>query len=35
VLRAERQLVPGALREAARAFGFDELTWVDPWTPLT
>ncbi|ROS23016.1 hypothetical protein [Cellulomonas sp. PhB150] len=34
VLRAERELVPGALREAALAFGFDELTWVDAWTPL-
>ncbi|MDM7830733.1 hypothetical protein [Cellulomonas edaphi] len=34
VLRAERQLVPGALREAALAFGFDGLTWVDAWTPL-
>ncbi|MEN0128995.1 MAG: hypothetical protein AAGC49_06105 [Brevundimonas sp.] len=34
VLRAERQLVPGALRDAALAFGFDEMTWVDKWTPL-
>jgi len=34
VLRAERELVPGALREAALAFGFGELTWVDAWTPL-
>lgn len=34
VLRAERELVPGALREAALAYGFDELTWVDAWTPL-
>jgi len=35
VLRAERELVPGALREAGAAYGFDTLTWVDKWTPLT
>ncbi|MBD8059651.1 hypothetical protein IC607_11815 [Cellulomonas sp. JH27-2] len=35
VLRAERDLVPGALREAGAAYGFDTLTWVDKWTPLT
>jgi len=35
VLRAERELVAGALREAGAAYGFDTLTWVDKWTPLT
>ena len=35
VLRSERQLVPGTLRDACLAFGFERITWVDPFTPLT
>ncbi len=35
VLRAEDELLPGGtLRDAALAYGFDRITWVDPWSPL-
>jgi hypothetical protein len=34
VLRAENELVPGALRDACTAHGFEEITWVDTQTPL-
>jgi hypothetical protein len=34
VLRAENELLAGAVREAVRAFGFDTITWIDPTTPL-
>ncbi|NNH08662.1 hypothetical protein HLB10_16445, partial [Cellulomonas fimi] len=35
VLRAEDELVHGAVRDACQAYGFGRITWVDPWTPLT
>lgn len=35
VLRAEDELVHGTFRDAALAYGFTSITWVDPWTPLT
>jgi hypothetical protein len=35
VLRAENQLLPGSVRDAVQAFGFDTITWIDPTTPLT
>lgn len=35
VLRAEDELVHGTFRDAALAYGFTTITWVDPWTPLT
>ena len=34
VLRHEDVLVDGPVREAAQAFGFDRITWVDDETPL-
>lgn len=34
VLRAEDQLVTGGLRAVATAYGYRELTWRDPDTPL-
>lgn len=34
VLRAEDELVPGTLRDACTAHGFEEITWVDTRTPL-
>jgi hypothetical protein len=35
VLRAEDELLPGGtLRDAAVAYGFDRITWIDPWTAL-
>ena len=34
VLRAERQLVDGGIREATRAFGFDRIAWADDGTPI-
>jgi hypothetical protein len=34
VLRAERELILGDVREAARAFGYDQITWIDSRTPL-
>lgn len=35
VLRTENQLLPGSVREAVQAFGFDAIAWIDPTTPLT
>ena len=34
VLRAETEKVPGAVREVARAFGYDRITWADDHTPV-
>jgi uncharacterized protein involved in tellurium resistance len=34
VLRAEMQTLYGDVREAARAYGFDAITWVDDRTPV-
>lgn len=35
VLRSEDELVHGTFRDACLAYGFTQVTWVDPWTPLT
>ncbi|WP_028048647.1 hypothetical protein [Cellulomonas sp. URHD0024] len=35
VLRAENELIPGALKNACTAYGFADITWVDARTPLT
>jgi hypothetical protein len=34
VLRAEMEIVPGGVREAARGYGFDRITWLDDRTPV-
>jgi uncharacterized protein involved in tellurium resistance len=34
VLRAEAEKVSGAVREVARAFGYDRITWADNSTPV-
>jgi hypothetical protein len=34
VLRAENEVLPGSVRDAVRAFGFDTITWINPHTPL-
>jgi len=34
VLRAEMQSLYGDVREAARAYGFDRITWLDDRTPV-
>jgi hypothetical protein len=34
VLRAEMQPILGDIREAARAYGFDHITWLDARTPV-
>jgi hypothetical protein len=34
VLRAERDVIIGTLRDASQAYGFDRITWMDPSTPL-
>jgi len=34
VLRAEMQSLYGDVREAARAYGYDRITWVDDRTPV-
>jgi len=34
VLRAETEKVAGAVREVARAFGYDRITWADDHTPV-
>jgi len=34
VLRAERELVAGTLRDACLAYGYERITWVDAATPL-
>lgn len=33
VLRSEAEHVPGSLRDACLAYGFDRITWRDPNTP--
>lgn len=35
VLRAETDQITGGLREASRAYGYDEIGWLDANTPLT
>jgi len=35
VLRAEMDEVGGTAREACAAYGFDQITWLDSWTPLS
>lgn len=35
VLRAERDMVGGSLRDVCLAYGYDRITWLDPNTPLT
>ncbi|MGH3262081.1 MAG: hypothetical protein ACRDNS_08820 [Trebonia sp.] len=34
VLRAEMQALNGGVREAARGYGFDKITWLDDRTPV-
>lgn len=34
VLRAEMQTLSGDVREAARAYGYDRITWLDDRTPV-
>jgi uncharacterized protein involved in tellurium resistance len=34
VLRAETEKVDGAVRDVARAFGYDRITWADDRTPV-
>jgi hypothetical protein len=34
VLRAENELLPGSVRDAVQAFGFDAITWIGPSQPL-
>jgi hypothetical protein len=34
VLRAELDWVAGTARDACAAYGFDQITWLDAWTPL-
>jgi len=34
VLRAEAEEIPGTVRDACLAFGFDRIMWVDASTPL-
>ncbi|MGY1619058.1 hypothetical protein ACI797_20135 [Geodermatophilus sp. SYSU D00691] len=34
VLRAETEKISGAVREVARAFGYDRITWADHSTPV-
>ncbi len=34
VLRAEAEKVTGAVRDVARSFGYDHITWADPHTPV-
>ena len=35
VIRSEAEHVPGSLRDACVAFGFDQIAWLDARTPLT
>lgn len=35
VVRAEQEVVRGTLRDACTAFGFDQLSWANPYTPLS
>jgi hypothetical protein len=34
VLRAELDWIAGTPRDAGAGYGFDQITWLDPWTPL-
>jgi uncharacterized protein involved in tellurium resistance len=34
VLRAELQAITGSIREAARAYGYDKITWLDQRRPV-
>jgi hypothetical protein len=34
VLRAEMQTLNGDVREAARAYGFDRISWLDDRSPV-
>jgi hypothetical protein len=34
VVRAEMEAVEGSLRDAARAYGYDRITWLDDRTPI-
>jgi hypothetical protein len=34
VLRAEMDEIAGTTRDACAAYGFDDITWLDAWTPL-
>jgi uncharacterized protein involved in tellurium resistance len=34
VLRAELETVAGSIREAARAYGYDQISWLDDRTPV-
>ena len=34
VLRAELETIPGSIREAARAYGYDQITWLDDRNPV-
>ncbi|HEY2041473.1 MAG TPA: hypothetical protein VGH11_02265 [Jatrophihabitans sp.] len=34
VIRAEMEIVNGEIRDAARAYGFDRITWLDDRTPV-
>lgn len=34
VLRAERELITGSVRDACQAYGYDRITWADDATPV-
>ncbi|PZS29561.1 MAG: hypothetical protein DLM58_15275 [Pseudonocardiales bacterium] len=34
VLRAEMETIAGSIREAARAYGYDQISWLDDRTPV-
>ncbi|MEO6702936.1 MAG: hypothetical protein ABI140_08135, partial [Jatrophihabitantaceae bacterium] len=34
VVRAEMEEFPGSIRDAVSAYGFEQITWLDPRTPL-
>jgi hypothetical protein len=34
VLRAELETIAGSIREACRAYGYDQITWLDDRTPV-
>jgi uncharacterized protein involved in tellurium resistance len=34
VLRAELETIAGSIREAARAYGYDQISWLDDRTPV-
>jgi uncharacterized protein involved in tellurium resistance len=35
IVRAEMEALPGSLRDAAVAFGFDRISWLDSRTPMS